>query len=276
MPNHDLKVTDWANTAISGDVMCSNAYDTANCELIFSVNLPESSSYYVKISPETKSPTAKVVKLKDLTVFDSSKEFKLSSSASIKITKASQKFDLTLGNTTESFLVNYNYYESYQGNDQKSGAYIFRPASNTPKTFSNIKSIEYAEGTKAVAIVLNGDKTVTKLTFSKEDGYVNKYGFEIETHIDSIEINDKVGKEVIMNFATNYENNKTFYTDSNGLEEQTRILNYRPTWPLVVNEEVSGNYYPVNSHIGLQDINTKKKLTIVTDRSEGGSVIRDG
>ena len=96
---------------------------------------------------------------------------------------------------------------------------------------------------------------------------MNKYGFEIETHIDSIDILDKVGKEVVMNFATNYANNKTFYTDSNGLEEQTRILNYRPTWPLVVNEEVAGNYYPVNSHIGLEDINTKKKLTIVTDRS---------
>lgn len=31
VPNHDLKVTDWGNTPITGDVMCSNAYDTANC-----------------------------------------------------------------------------------------------------------------------------------------------------------------------------------------------------------------------------------------------------
>ena len=43
-----------------------------------------------------------------------------------------------------------------------------------------------------------------------------------------------------------------------------------------MNEPVSGNYYPVNSHIGLQDASNKKKLTILTDRSQGGTVIRDG
>ena len=124
---------------------------------------------------------------------------------------------------------------------------------------------------------MDGDRIDTKLTFSKEEGYVDKNGFEIESHIDSIPVTDNIGKEITMNFAAvGYNNNKTFYTDSNGLEEQTRILNYRPTWPLVVNEEVSGNYYPVNSHIGLQDINSKKKMTIVTDRSEGGTVLKNG
>lgn len=56
-----------------------------------------------------------------------------------------------------------------------------------------------------------------------------------------------------MNVNTNFFNKGIFYTDSNGLEEQQRKLNYRPTWPLVVNEEVAGNFYPVNSHIGVQN-----------------------
>ena len=79
-----------------------------------------------------------------------------------------------------------------------------------------------------------------------------------------------------MNFNTNYDNNQTFYTDSNGLEEQVRILNYRPTWPLVVNQPVAGNYYPVNSHIGFIDQSSQRKVTILNDRSQGGSVIRPG
>ncbi len=74
----------------------------------------------------------------------------------------------------------YNYYESYQGNGQKSGAYIFRPSDatiNTPKKYSNIKTIHYAEGTVATVIVLEGDKTYTKMYFYKQPKYVDTYGF---------------------------------------------------------------------------------------------------
>ena len=36
---------------------------------------------------------------------------------------------------------------------------------------------------------------------------------------------------MVANFhVLNFDNDKTFYTDSNGLEMQKRILNYRPTW----------------------------------------------
>lgn len=123
-----------------------------------------------------------------------------------------------MNSNTQSFTINYNYYESYQGPDQKSGAYIFRPAKDDKQTYSNIKTIYYAEGVKSVVIVLDGDRTDSKVTFSKEDGYIDSNGFEIETHIDSIPVLDKIGKEVTLNFAaTGFLNNDTFYTDSNGL-----------------------------------------------------------
>lgn len=183
---------------------------------------------------------------------------------------------MTLSGVTESFLINYNHYESYQGEGQKSGAYIFRPANDTSKKYSTVKNIHYAEGTEMVVITLEADKTYTKVYFSKIYDYVNTKGFEVETRIDSIDIGDKLGKEVTINFLTNYQNNKTFYTDSNGLEEQIRVLNYRPTWPLVVTQPTAGNYYPVNSHIGFKDISSGKKFTVLTDRSQGGSSLREG
>lgn len=60
-----------------------------------------------------------------------------------------------------------------------------------------------------------------------------------------------------------------------GLEEQQRIIDFRPTWNLSVFEPVAGNYYPINSFIRLSDANNKS-VTVLADRSQGGSVIRDG
>jgi hypothetical protein len=46
------------------------------------------------------------------------------------------------------FRVHYGYYESYQGEGQKSGAYIFRPsgATNETKPYGNIEKVERYEG----------------------------------------------------------------------------------------------------------------------------------
>ena len=62
------------------------------------------------------------------------------------------------------------------------------------------------------------------------------------------------GTEVIATWQIiGFDNKKTFYTDSNGLEMQKRVIDFRPTWDLVTNEHVSGNYYPVNSAIAIRD-----------------------
>ncbi|CAN0098453.1 unnamed protein product, partial [Heterosigma akashiwo] len=47
---------------------------------------------------------------------------------------------------------------------------------------------------------------------------------------------------------------------------QERRLNYRPTWDLVVTEEIAGNYYPVTTAIYIKDNTTQ--LSILTDRSQ--------
>lgn len=65
------------------------------------------------------------------------------------------------------------------------------------------------------------------------------------------------GHEVTVNFyAPNMDNEGVFYTDSNGLEMQKRVLNYRPTWNLTVTSgglNVTANYYPVQTAIAIRD-----------------------
>jgi hypothetical protein len=89
------------------------------------------------------------------------------------------------------------------------------------------------------------------------------------------------GYEVIANFhVENFDNNETFFTDSNGLEMQKRILNYRPTWDLVNTnykdslQNVTANYYPINSAISMED--GDRVFTVMNGRSQGGSALAPG
>jgi lysosomal alpha-mannosidase len=70
----------------------------------------------------------------------------------------------------------------------------------------------------------------------------------------------------------NFDNNQTFYTDSNGLEMQKRILNYRPTWDIQSNyrdsnENITANFYPINSAMSMKDLKQGKTFTVTNDRS---------
>lgn len=100
---------------------------------------------------------------------------------------------------------------------------------------------------------------------------------EWEIQLHGIPIDDNLGKEVVVNWhMLDFDSENTFYTDSNGLEMQKRILNYRPDWTLKTDEFASSNYYPVNSAIAIRSPTTNKQLTIMNDRSQGGSVLENG
>jgi hypothetical protein len=96
---------------------------------------------------------------------------------------------------------------------------------------------------------------------------------EFEVLLDPIADNQG-GIEVTANFfAYNFDSNNTFYTDSNALDMQKRVLNNRPTWNLTTDEPISANYYPINSAIAIKDDVQKLEMVVTNDRSQGGSVI---
>ncbi|KAB2633099.1 lysosomal alpha-mannosidase-like [Pyrus ussuriensis x Pyrus communis] len=129
---------------------------------------------------------------------------------------------------------------------QAEGAYVFRPNGSYP-----IKS---------------GGK-VTRVYKEKEHA-------EIEFIIGPIPIDDGVGKDIVSKITTGMKTNKRFYTDSNGRDFIERIRDYRKDWDLEVNQPVAGNYYPINLGIYTKDNNTE--LSVLVDRSVGGSSIVDG
>ena len=91
------------------------------------------------------------------------------------------------------------------------------------------------------------------------------------------------GYEAVVNFEVeDFQNNQTFFTDSNGMEMQKRKLNYRPTWDFVntnlvdSNENITGNYYPVQSCLSMMDVNSNLMFSVMNDRSQGASALSEG
>ncbi|NXV39293.1 MA2B1 mannosidase, partial [Rissa tridactyla] len=167
------------------------------------------------------------------------------------------------------------WYNASAGNDesaQASGAYIFRPNSSEPIPVSGSKRV-------STYLVKNALVQEVHQNFSSWCSQVVRLHagqpyVELEWTVGPIPVADGWGKEIISRFETTLQTDARFYTDSNGRQILERRRDYRPTWNLSQTEPVAGNYYPVNSRIFIKD--KKFQLTVLTDRSQGGSSIFDG
>ena len=159
------------------------------------------------------------------------------------------------------FSLQFNYYPSYcKSGNQNSGAYIFRPANSNldhSSPYSAPTSSLIFLGKVVTQISTQYDRTIANIRFSDP----KSRDIDVETFVDSIDVSDNVGKEIVLLLKTTLSNNKTFYTDSNGQEMQKRVLNYRPTWNFTTVQPSSGNYYPVNAAIYIEDAITKDRVT---------------
>ena len=91
---------------------------------------------------------------------------------------------------------------------------------------------------------------------------------EWEVKLFGVPITGNKGKEVVAIWdVLEFDNAKTFYTDSNGLEMQQRTLDQRPGWTLDTIDKVSSNYYPINSAIAIRGKYSQNQITVMNDRS---------
>lgn len=212
--------------------------------------------------------------------------------------KASTDWTLSNGNTTLTFDGNTSLLKSYSsvslgtiainqtiafynssqgthlGDNSLSGAYTFRPNSSAIFPPSNesvtITLIQGPVVNEAWLIFSNWTREVFRL-------WKGQSGIELEYTIGPIPFRDHLGREVISRFcAPSIESNGVFYTDSNGRDSNKRVLNYRPTFNLTIEEPVSGNYYPVSSFIYVTDPVSGVTMSIATDRAQGGSSLSNG
>jgi hypothetical protein len=176
-------------------------------------------------------------------------------------------------------------YYSYQGDGfnyygSMSGAYIFRPSDYVQDSVRYTKLMDiqtFNAGGFVQEICMTFYENVQNSTAVVRLRYYDEAkGSEWEVFLGGLPF-DGIGREVTVNWkAYNFHNNKTFYTDSNGLEMQERILNYRPSFNFFSFEQVSGNFYPINSAIAIVDKTANLQFTVLNDRSQAGSAIKEG
>ncbi|GMF13523.1 unnamed protein product [Phytophthora lilii] len=193
------------------------------------------------------------------------------------------------------------YYQAYQGDGPKSGAYVFRPDSN--KTYPvtgaiaddidepmasmpDVTMVELQTDSVQSSSGVTARTSVPRVAFKIGSWVTLEYRvndddafLEIEWTVGSVPIADKKGKEVIVRFdaGDSIASDGTLFTDSNGLEFVKRMRNHRDTWNLTLHdntEAVAANYFPITTGAYIKD--AKRQLNVVTDRAQGAASLVDG
>ena len=121
------------------------------------------------------------------------------------------------------------------------------------------------------------ESALLRVTYKPRFSEIIKFDLEL----NGVNIDDGIGKDVAINWKFyDFEDGEQFWTDSNGLEMQKRIKDYRYSYNLDLsgNQNVSWNYYPINSAIAIRNVpknstNTMDgiQVTVMNERSQGGS-----
>jgi len=171
----------------------------------------------------------------------------------------------------------FEYYKGMKGDNTKSenrasGAYVFRPDGQTPTQVAKIVESNLVETNVAKEVHQKLNSYITQVVRV----YPNEDFVEFDYVVGPIPVADNIGKEIVSRFDSNLTTSGVFYTDANGRQVLRRVRNFRPTWNYTITEPTSGNYYPVNSRIIIRDEKQGIQMTVLNDRSQGGTSPIDG
>ncbi|KAL1490680.1 hypothetical protein ABEB36_013335 [Hypothenemus hampei] len=184
---------------------------------------------------------------------------------------------VTMNGQTLEISQNFYYYASHDGSGGRvaSGAYIFQP-NGEASVFGNASIVRSYRGNVVEEVQQKINDWITQIIRiykSSSHNYI-----EFDWLVGPVDVSDKIGKEIITRFqVNNFQNNATFWTDSNGREMIQRILNFRPTFTYdPTKEPIASNYYPVTSKISIIDPERNLQVSVLNDRSQGGSSLNEG
>jgi hypothetical protein len=286
------KVINQDNIEIPSDIVL-NFYtptipNSNNFTLYFIAEVPAISISYYKLVLSRNQPVLTYYNTSSATISNNHYQLSASLSEPWRLTRYSNVsypyyfssfFKRRDEESTTTFNVSLGKYLSSGGDmlsDQRSGAYIFRPALNSISPYAVPRNLYLLQGKVIHSVLVQYSESKAVQAFNLYQGAEND-SIEVDTWLNSILPENGIGEEVCVVFKTNIDSGKVFYTDSNGMNMMRREWNYRPTWNVSYeNEPISSNYYPVNSAIYIQDSNTGVRFTVLNDRSQGGTAYSTG
>ncbi|KAL3069075.1 hypothetical protein niasHT_034305 [Heterodera trifolii] len=156
---------------------------------------------------------------------------------------------------------------------QTSGAYVFRPnekMANELKT-AEVQFVKNDLVHEARQIVKPWLSQIVRL-------YMDKPFVEFEYLIGPLpkDQDNLTTMEIVTKYQMpSIKSNGIFWTDSNGRQMMQRRRNHNEWFSFESNSEpISANYYPIDSRLMIRDERTQ--MAILTDRSHGGTSLRDG
>ncbi|KAL0480987.1 lysosomal alpha-mannosidase [Acrasis kona] len=165
-------------------------------------------------------------------------------------------------------------YDSYDKNDQASGAYIFRTKSDHADLLPTKPQITILDGQVVTQIKITFSDQIKQIIrlykTNNNDPITGECGFiEIEYQVGVLEGN----KELIARFTTDVKNNGKLDTDSQGLYTMHRTRNAKPLsdtlWP------ISSNYYPMVYSASIKD-DKNRQMLLVSSATRGVATLQDG
>ena len=233
-----------------------------NCEMYASVELKAYAMNYFKIIPHSDSHSHKSVLLgkNNLT---SNEFYEINSRSSIRITSQFKNFEYK---TCESegkncrknnFRLDLREYKGSVGYPN-SGAYIFYPSTPMKYEYLDPLGAEVIKGNQVTQVRIYSNTALMIMRFYERGKHFTQDSIEIETFVRSIDHSFTPSEITLVARDFHLDNDKTFYTDSNGIEVEKRVFKRGKNGD--DNEDVTANYYPVNSFIYIEDVKNKHRM----------------
>lgn len=279
-----IAVKDWRGQPVKADVMpvtertkaIPERKSSAEFEVVFSAQLPP-----MGFTTFTLDPTATGAKFVHTPTAPQANEFMIENGRLQLVFDGATNLLKSISNIhtgqTIAAQIDMRYYTSFVGdnsvNGQCSGAFIFRPSVETPYQFSGV-NVRVVQGELFQEVQQNFNTWASLTTrLYKDSPYI-----ELEWTVGPIpfQMPGYIGKEVIIHLQSSLKSKAVMYNDANGRQMMRRVKNYRQQWNFTNTEPVAGNYYPLNTGMFIRDDAAGQQLTMIVDRSQGGSSLRDG